>query len=105
VPQMPYNATGRALRGIWSDTPAGIGRVLRANRQMKRGKKKRRRGRHSTAAVRRAEATPALGGVPLGVLAAGGMLSHQTMPGTGRTRARATIAEREHADRLRVCRR
>lgn len=74
---------------------------------MKRGKKKRRRNRHSraTAAVRRAEATPALGGVPLGVLAAEGMLSHQTMPSAGSPRARASVAEREHVDRLRACRR
>ena len=72
---------------------------------MKRGKKKRRRSRHSraTAAVRRAEATPALGGVPLGVLAAEGMLSHQTMPSAG-PRVRASVAEREHVDRLRACR-
>ena len=73
---------------------------------MKRGKKKRRRSRHSraTAAVRRAQATPALGGVPLGVLAAERMLSHQTMPGTGRPRARTSVAEREHVNRLRACR-
>jgi hypothetical protein len=73
---------------------------------MKRGNKKRRRSRHSraTAAVRRAEATPALGGVPLWVLAAEGLLTHQTMPGTGRVRARASVAERKHVDRLRAAR-
>jgi hypothetical protein len=67
--------------------------------------RKRRRSRHSRAraAVRRAEATPALGGVPLGVLAAEGMLSPQTMPSMG-PRVRASDAERNHVDRLRACR-
>jgi hypothetical protein len=68
---------------------------------MKRGKKKRRRSRHSraTAAVRRAESTPALGGVPLGVLAAEGLLPQQTTPSRG-PRARTSTAERQHVARL-----
>jgi hypothetical protein len=71
---------------------------------MKRhGKKRRRRHVRSRAAVRRAEGTPALGGVTLGVLAAEGLLSQQTMPSTGRRRARASVVEREHVDRLRAC--
>jgi len=63
----------------------------------RRGKKRRRDNRR--AAVRRAEATPALGGVTLGVLAAEGLLSQQTMPSAG-PRVRASTAERQHVARL-----
>jgi hypothetical protein len=109
-----HPAPAGPLRTARHDPAAWAARLRREHRRnaidtrgpalMKRhGKKRRRRHVRSSAAVRRAEGTPALGGVTLGVLAAEGLLSQQTMPSTGRRRARASVVERKHVDRLRTC--
>jgi hypothetical protein len=69
---------------------------------MKRyGKKRRRRHVRSRAAVCRAEDTPALGGVTLGVLAAEGCFRNRRCGARGV--ARASVVERKHVGRLRAC--